>query len=170
MKVIFSYGKTVDAGEARLHAFEDVAKRYGIEVQNVPYEHDCPADERAKILLDVVKKQDKPEELILVGSSMGVYGSILASMTVPVLGMFLISPALFMYDVQEYRLTGSKHTAFVVGWQDRVIPRDKVLEYVKKEEAETHILSDDHHMAGSLNHLARLFDDFLSKVTADQKA
>ena len=32
MKVIFSYGKTVDAGEARLHAFESVAAKYGIEV------------------------------------------------------------------------------------------------------------------------------------------
>ena len=169
MKVIFSYGKTVDAGEARLHAFEAVAAKYGIEVENVPYDHDCPADERAAILLDVVKRQENPGELILVGSSMGCYGSILASMEVPVLGLFLISPALFMYKVNDYSLKGSRHTAFVVGWKDPVIPVPKVLDYVREEAAEVHVLADDHHMASSLDYLAGLFDLFLGRILSAEK-
>ena len=168
MKVIFSYGKTIDAGEARLHAFEAVAKKHGLTLVNIPYEHDCPADDRAKILLEAVKKEADPSSLILVGSSMGVYGSILASMQVPVLGMFLISPALFMYDVKEYSLKGSKHNTFVIGWKDPVIPVDKVLEYVQKEGVETHLLADDHHMVSSLDYLANLFDLFLRRILAEK--
>lgn len=169
MKVLFSYGKAIDAGEARLHAFETVARKYGIELENVPYEHDCPADDRAAILLDVVKRQSDPSSLILVGSSMGCYGSVLASMQVPVLGMFLISPALFMYKVNDYSLTGSKYTAFVLGGDDPVIPVDKVLDYVRSEKAEVHVLPEDHHMVSSVDYLAGLFDTFLSRIVAGQR-
>ena len=95
---------------------------------------------------------------------MGCYGSILASMQIPVLGMFLISPALFMYSVNDYSLKGSKHNAFVVGWSDPVIPVDKVLAYIRKEQAEVHVLADDHHMVSSLSCLAGLFDTFLARI------
>ena len=164
MKLIFSYGKRVEAGLERLKAFKEVAARHGMETGYVEYDFEASGDERAAKLLDIVKKEPDPSGLVLVGSSMGAYGSLLASMQVPVKGLFLISPALFMYDVRDYRLGGAEKTFFVVGWKDTVIPRDKVLDYVKSVNGELLVVDNDHLMFSSLPLLTALFDEFLTEL------
>ena len=164
MKLIFSYGKKVEPALDRLNAFKEVAASFGIGTEYVEYDFDSSPDERAAKLLDVVKAEPEPSELILAGSSMGAYGSLLASMQVPVKGLFLVSPALFMYERKEYNLRGAQKAEFVVGWKDAVIPVDKVLDYIKSEGAEVHIVDNDHLMFSSLPVLKALFREFLQEL------
>ena len=164
MKVIFSYGKKVEPGQERLKAFTEVARKFGAETVYVPYDFESPADERAAKLLEIVRREDDPQGLVLVGSSMGSYGALLASMQIPVAGLFLISPALFMYDVTQYRTDGARAVEMVVGWKDTVIPRDKVLAFAREQEIETLVVNNDHAMFDSLPTLTALFEDFLRRL------
>ena len=164
MKVLFSYGKKVEPALDRLNAFKEVASEFGIETVYVEYDFEQAPDDRAAKLLSAVKAERHPEELVLVGSSMGAYGSLLASMSVPVKALFLISPALFMYNVKEYSLKGAEKVEFVIGWKDAVIPLDKVLDYVRAENAEAHLVDNDHLMFDSLPTLKILYREFLRQL------
>ena len=169
MKLIFSYGKKVEPNLDKLKAFSSIAKEFGIQTQNVEYDFDQPADERAEKLLGVVKEAARSgEKLLLAGTSMGCYGSLLATREVAVAGCFLVSPALFMdaYAVKDYPLQGAGLVQMAIGWDDTVIPVDKVLAFAGEHKIETHLVKDTHPMPDSLEVLKALFRVFLEKVTA----
>ena len=166
-KIIFSYGKHVEPNHDKLNAFTEIAGSFDIAVRNVEYDFDSPADERAEKLLKIAQEEVAAgNELILCGTSMGCYGSLLVSQKVKTKGLFLISPAIFMpaYKIKDYPLNNAGLVQFVVGWNDTVIPVDEVEAFAKKQKIETHFVNDNHAMPDSLDVLKVLFEAFLRKL------
>lgn len=165
MKLIFSYGKKVEPNQSKFKTFSTIAKQYGIESIYAEYHFDDTADQRAEKLLTLAKKHSETS-LILVGLSMGAYASLVVSEKVNTQAIFLMSPALFMetYKVQNYNVSPTEIVEMVLGWEDVVIPFDKVFNFAKSEKIKLQILNDDHSLSGSLDTLESLFEKFLKSV------
>ena len=62
-------------------------------------------------------------EFLLAGIGMGAYVSLVAAQSFPPVGLFLVTPALFMpgYPVRTFR-TAAEHIEVVHGWGDLTVP------------------------------------------------
>lgn len=167
--LLFSYGKKVEPQHDKLNAFRGIAQQYGIETINIPYNFDDTADQRAQQLLDIANKY-KDNELIFVGLSMGGYASLLVSEKIPAKAMFLMSPALFMegYQVQNYDLSKTGKLQMIIGWEDTVVPLEKILNLAQSEKINLHTLKDNHALSTSLDTLTFLFNGFLQSIEIEQ--
>lgn len=123
-------------------------------------------DERVAKLVEHLRLQQGP--LILAGSSMGAYVSLAAARSLPVAGLFLVAPALY--------LPGYKHHVFsnlptvidlIHGWDDDVIPVENSIRFAKLHRVPLHVLPTDHRITGHIEPLRKLFVQFLGKFSGD---
>ncbi|MCP4187501.1 MAG: alpha/beta hydrolase [Gammaproteobacteria bacterium] len=163
MKLVFSHGMESGPRGYKINRLALVAERHNLDVESIDYTDTKDADVRVDRLVSVLKQE--PEPVILLGSSMGGYASVVASESVQTHAMFLLAPALYMpgFGKQEYA-SRSPHIEIVHGWADDVVPVDNVIRYARKTACCLHILSEDHSLNGSIEMIESLFDAFLVKV------
>ncbi len=161
--MVFSHGMESGPWGYKIKHLAPVARHHSLEVESIDYTDTRDADVRAERLISVLKQE--PEPVILLGSSMGGYASVVASETVEIHGMFLLAPALYIpgFGKQEYA-SNSPHTEIVHGWSDDVVPVGNVIRYAHETACYLHILSENHDLNGSIEVIERLFDAFLLKV------
>lgn len=165
MKVIFSHGKESGPWGSKIKALASLCEAKGFEVDSIDYSGILDPDERAEKLINILKNEH--DELILVGSSMGGYVSLVASQHIALKGLFLMAPALFIegYKNQEY-FPKTKNISVVHGWSDDIIPVDNSIRFSKDVTCSLHLIDGDHRLNSSLTALTNLFDLFLETCKA----
>jgi predicted alpha/beta hydrolase family esterase len=169
MHVIFSHGHLSSPDSLKIRELEPVAKKLGFETLAVDYRdlQDDPAA-RAERLIETIRQQAGPPTL--VGSSMGGWVSMNAAETVPVAGLFLMAPALYLEDrvpegvVPESYTPRCDRITVIHGWHDDIIPWQHSLRFAEANQAALHLLDSDHRLETALPQLKSVFTQFLREL------
>ena len=161
MKVIFSHGKESGPWGRKITKLAECATQGGFEVESIDYTATLDPDKRAKILHQQLQHESQP--LILVGSSMGGYVSVVNAMQHKLKGLFLMAPALYMpgYKIQDYAI--HCECEVVHGWSDDIIPVQHAIQFAHQNHATLHAIEGDHSLTAALPTVARLFEQFLAR-------
>ena len=172
--VVFSHGKESGPMGGKIKRLMAEAERYGLKTTSVDYRNCANADERAALLNETIKELDiPPQQLILVGSSMGGYVSTVVANSLPVAGLFLMAPALWMpseeYTVQTYQPRASK-VEIVHGINDETVPYENSIRFAtEQKETILHLVPDDHRLKASLDFLACQFRRFIEEMSFSEQ-
>lgn len=167
--ILFAHGKESGPWGSKIRHLAEIARGAGAEVLSPDYQDLPNPDERVARLLSL----DIPahDRLILVGSSMGGYVSVVASATLQPAGLFLMAPAFYMPGYAEQEPTPhADHTEVVFGRQDEVIPVHHGLRFAERHGARLHVLAADHRLSMVLEEVGELFALFLRRVLAETSA
>ena len=169
MNLVFSHGKESGPWGFKIKRLARLAEARGCEVDSIDY-RDCPdPDERVERLL--ARLRELPGDIILVGSSMGGYVSLVASASVSVAGLFLMAPALCLpgYRHQDYR-SQAAHIEIVHGWGDDIVPPQHSIDYARAAGCTLHLIPADHPLNSAIDTVESLFEQFLGHVLHSDNA
>ena len=163
MKVYFSHGKESGPWGTKIKRLAAIAMELGCDVDSIDYTDTMDPDIRVERLLTALNKEE--ESFVLVGSSMGGYVSLVASESVDAKAIFLMAPALYIptFKKQQYH-SKSQPIEIVHGWSDEVILAEHSIKYAKDADCTLHLISGDHALNDSIEVVANLFKQFLSKA------
>ncbi|GLQ30741.1 YqiA/YcfP family alpha/beta fold hydrolase [Litoribrevibacter albus] len=166
MKIYFAHGKESGPWGAKIKCLAKAAQNLGIKVESIDYSDLMNPEERVERLVEILKVESlktESDEVLLVGSSMGGYVSLVAAENVQVQGVFLLAPALYLegYKKQDYH--SNTNIVIVHGWSDEVIPPEHSIRYAKQADCTLHLISGDHRLNSSLDQVEALFLQFLSQ-------
>jgi pimeloyl-ACP methyl ester carboxylesterase len=163
MNLVFSHGKESGPWGFKIRRLAPIAEASGCMVDSIDY-RDCPdPDLRVERLLQSLTTA--PGDTILVGSSMGGYVSLVASASLPVAGLFLIAPALYMPGCRQQQYPSqAAHIEIVHGWSDDVIPAQHSIDFAGEADCDLHLVRGDHALNTSIETVAALFQGFLHRV------
>ncbi len=166
MKVIFSHGKESGPWGAKIKYLAGIAEQMGCQIDSIDYSDTLDPELRVEQLTGILSDDDP--EVLLVGSSMGGYVSLVAALEKPVKGIFLLAPAVGMpgYSVQDYPVLCQ--VTCVHGWQDEIIPAENIMAFAKQQNATLHLIPGDHRLNDSLKAVGVLFKQFLFERLTDQ--
>jgi predicted alpha/beta-hydrolase family hydrolase len=169
--VILSHGFGSDPEAHKTTACGKVAEALGWTAERPDYRaFDACADRsrlgdveaRVAHLLGVAKRCDGP--LVLAGSSLGAYVSARVSLEVPVVGLFLMAPPVWLEDY-DAALRGAKVPTWVVhGWNDELIPAAWVASWGQATQARTTFVPDGHRLDAHVDFCAQEFGRFLQAL------
>ncbi len=177
--VVFSHGKESGPWGSKIQALAGIAKRLDAEVISVDYrEHPAgvvhdqnavgEADRRVEQLLSLQPPEHR--KLVLVGSSMGGYVSTVASVRLPVDGLFLLAPAFYLPGYNNQDVTPrAKRTMIVHGWSDVVVPVQNSIRFARQHQCELYLLDGDHRLNAALPRIEPIFEMYLEQFIADAK-
>jgi alpha/beta superfamily hydrolase len=162
IKIIFSHGQESTPHGSKILAMSDLAIELGFTTCSIDYRGIKSPDDRVKFLLSQ-NLNDNDNEIILVGSSMGGYTSLVASKEIKTLGIFLLAPALYIenYDVHTYPT--QDNCEIVHGWDDDIIPFQNSVRYAQESKCSLHLINGDHRLNSSLSEVKSLFKAFLEQ-------
>ena len=140
-----------------------IAEQRSMEVESVDYTDTMDPGVRVDRLLAILEREDG--DCVLVGSSMGGYVALAASIEVPVRGVFLMAPALYIsgYEVQDYP-TRADNVDIVHGWNDDVIPPDNSIRFAREYGHRLHLVNGNHALSDVLEDVDQLFKLFLDQL------
>ncbi len=157
--VIFSHGKVTGPNSSRIKALSQIALRMGFEVESLNYRR-LPTHERVDKLNQYLDELRRP--YILVGTSMGGYVSAVSALSHDPLGIFLISPALYLDGYAEAEVEKlACPTTVVHGWNDDIVPVENVIRFAKSAAASLHIFAGGHRLRDKLSETESCFEQFL---------
>ena len=168
--VVFSHGKESGPMGSKIQRLMEEANRFGLKTISVDYRNCASASERVALLNDTLKQLDAPpQQVVLVGSSMGGYVSTVVANNLPVAGLFLMAPALWMpaeeYTIQSYQPLTSK-VEITHGFNDDVVPCENSIRFAREHEGTVlHLVPDDHRLRASLDFLACQFRRFIVELS-----
>jgi len=163
MKVIFSHGKESGPWGSKITAMAELAKSLGFSVDSIDYSDTMDPDVRANRLSKILQKETEP--IVLVGSSMGGYVSVVAAGAHEVEGVFVLAPALYIPGFKEQTYAPkTKRVEIVHGWSDEIVPHELSIRYARESDTTLHLIEGDHRLNDSLGEVLRLFESFLSKM------
>ena len=164
MKLIFSHGKESGPWGFKIKRLASIAEKRGCSVDSIDYRDCMDPDLRVERLLENLQQQPT-EDIILVGSSMGGYVSLVASASQPVAALFLMAPALCMPGAkQQHYSSKAAHIEIVHGWSDDVIPPQHSIDYAREASCCLHLVPGDHPLNTSIETVEAIFDSFLDKL------
>lgn len=161
MKIYFAHGKESGPWGSKIRCLAEVAKARGIGVKSIDYTDLMNPEKRVERLVETLKTET--DEVLLVGSSMGGYVSLVASEKVPVHGVFLLAPALYLEGYEQQSYISNSEVAIVHGWSDEVIPPENSVSYARQADCTLHLIPGDHRLNSSLDHVEALFRLFLTQ-------
>ena len=168
--VVFSHGKESGPMGSKIQRLMEEANRFGLKTISVDYRNCATASERVALLNDTLKQLDAPpQQVVLVGSSMGGYVSTVVANNLPVAGLFLMAPALWMpaeeYTIQSYLPLTSK-VEITHGFNDDVVPCENSIRFAREHEGTVlHLVPDDHRLRASRDFLACQFRRFIEELS-----
>ncbi|MEO6170336.1 MAG: hypothetical protein ABIO84_05315 [Lysobacter sp.] len=115
--------------------------------------------ERLQRLLALARSARERGPVVLAGSSLGAYISGLASLQVPVAGLFLMAPPIRMNA--EHPIDAAEVPLSIIhGWHDELIPPGEVVAWAGTRRARLLLVDDGHrltdHVAASATAFAAL--------------
>ncbi|RUR41268.1 YqiA/YcfP family alpha/beta fold hydrolase [Vreelandella populi] len=126
-----------------------------------------PSRRLEHLLATIAKRNDKPEECVLAGSSLGGWLSAAASAHHSVLGCFLLAPALGLPEYPQTSPTiAARLTHIIHGWQDDVVLPGPVIEHAQRQHLSLRMVDDDHRLHASLDTILSDFERFLAQCQA----
>jgi alpha/beta superfamily hydrolase len=161
--IIFSHGKESGPWGQKIKALSEIGQNFGAQVLSIDYTDLPDVSSRINRLLQTTLPSHK--HLILVGSSMGAYVSIIASRQLQPSGIFLMAPAVGITDYPELMPRSYEClTEVVMGWQDEVINVTSVFEWALLHNTNLHLVPADHRLSECNHQLNYYFTDFLQKI------
>lgn len=122
---------------------------------------DVPA--RLQRLLDLARTAAARGPLVLAGSSLGAYISGLASLQVPIAGLFLMAPPIRMGEAPELD-AAIVPTSVLHGWNDELIPAQHVVEWAHRRRARLLMVDDSHRLSAHVETSAQAFSELLRSL------
>lgn len=164
MHIVFNHGKESGPDGSKIRTLSGQAEALGHTTDSLDYT-DLPDDPEARVDRLATYLRAREEPVVAVGSSMGSYVAAVASMRVPVRGLFLLAPAFYLegFAVQDYQLRADAIT-LVHGWSDEIIPFQHSVYFGEHHGAEVHLLPGDHRLKDAMPRIQPLFDDFLKRL------
>ncbi len=164
MKLVFSHGKESGPWGFKIKRLASIAENRGCDVNSIDYRDCMDPDLRVERLLQNLREQT-PQDIILVGSSMGGYVSLVASISQPVAALFLMAPALYMPGAKHQHYSSqAAHIEIVHGWYDDEIPPQHSIDYARDADCSLHLVPGDHPLNTSIETVEAIFKDFLDGV------
>ncbi|WP_100639076.1 YqiA/YcfP family alpha/beta fold hydrolase [Marinobacter salexigens] len=165
--VFLSHGLESGPGGTKIQALKALAESFA-SVQAHAIDHRSTKDPAVRLtqMQDAIAASGAdPHNIILAGSSMGGWVCAQASEQTPVLGCFLLAPALAMegYPQSSPRIQ-AKHVQIIHGWDDDVVPPMPVIELARQQALPALILPDNHRLANSLQRITKEFRLFLARA------
>ena len=168
--IVFSHGKESGPLGNKIQRLMAVAEELGLKTISIDYRDCASADERVTLLNEYLDNLDCPlNQVVLVGSSMGGYVSMVVTNEQPVAGIFLMAPALWMtaeeYTVQSYH-PKTPRVEITHGVHDDIVPYENSIRFVKEHnDTILHLVPDDHRLKASHDFLACQFQRFLEDIS-----
>lgn len=162
MKIIFSHGKESGPWGSKIKRLAEIAISFECTVESIDYSDTLDPDKRVQRLCDALVRET--DDVVLVGSSMGGYVSLVASETYDTKGIFLLAPALYLegYQVQAYPT--HPNVEIVHGWSDDVIAPECSIRYAQHVQCPLHLIDGDHRLNSSLKRVESLFSQFMNSI------
>ncbi|WP_083007824.1 YqiA/YcfP family alpha/beta fold hydrolase [Halomonas sp. GT] len=164
MTVYLSHGLESGPGALKVQALKGVAEKFENCVPVVmDYRGLKEPQERLEHLLAVIdERNDTLANCVMAGSSLGGWLSAAVSAHEPVLGCFLLAPALGLPDYPQTSITlQAQHTHIIHGWRDDVVPPGPVIEHARCQRLSLRMIDDDHRLQNSLDTILSDFERFL---------
>lgn len=161
--VYFAHGKETGPEAAKIQYLAAIAKARGFHVESPDYSDLADPDERVERLLALAPVAS--ERLVLAGSSMGAYVSLVASAQLRPQGLYLLAPAIGLagYATQDPK-PHAEVSVVSHGWNDEIVPVENVIRFAQRYGIELHLLNSDHRLLTVLPLLGGLFELFLAAV------
>ncbi|RUR29062.1 YqiA/YcfP family alpha/beta fold hydrolase [Vreelandella nanhaiensis] len=174
MTVYLSHGLESGPDALKIQALKGIAEKLDdCEPVVMDYRGMAEPSKRLEhLLVTLAKRNDKPSECVLAGSSLGGWLSAAASAQHPVLGCFLLAPALGLPAYPQTSPTiQARLTHIIHGWQDDVVLPGPVIEHAQRQHLSLRMVDDDHRLHASLDTILSDFEHFLVQCqTLDQQA
>jgi predicted esterase len=169
LHVVFSHGKESGPSGTKIDRLTEVARRRGALVDSLDYRADkTPADRVVRL---VAHGRGLSAPLVLVGSSLGAYVTLVACRELRARALFLMAPAVFL-DAPGYEVSAfgelPRDVVVVHGWRDDVVPADNAIRFARAQRAELTLLDAEHRLSDdrSLAVLCERFDAQLARILA----
>ncbi|MEJ2519337.1 MAG: alpha/beta fold hydrolase [Desulfuromonadales bacterium] len=160
LTVIFAHGRESGPWGTKIRALARVAEAHGSRVVSRDDRGTRDPEQRAAAMIAEARLVEGP--LVLVGSSMGGYVAAMTAAAVPLAGLFLMAPAIGMPGyASPSPEPRTDRISIVHGWDDEVVPFDKVMAYARDRRAWLHIVPAGHTLVEQLDWLTHLFRIFL---------
>lgn len=158
------FSTKIKALKQAAEAFPDV-KAFAIDHRSTK----DPATRLEQMRSAMASESADPARTILAGSSMGGWVCAQTSALQPVLGCFLLAPALALpgYPQSSPRIQ-ARHTQIIHGWQDDIVPIMPVLQLAMSQNLPTLALPDGHRLIDSVPRVVAEFQTFLELCRSGQ--
>ena len=169
---ILSHGFESGPDAIKVTALADVAERLG-------WTHERPDFMDLDAKADVSRLGDVPARLqrlierattaaargpvVLAGSSLGAYISAIASLQVPVAGLFLMVPPTTMGPMPALD-AAAVPTTVVQAWHDDVVPAAGVIAWAQARSAQLLLVDDGHRLERHVEASAQAFERLLRQL------
>lgn len=161
--VVFSHGKEGTPDGSKIRRLSAVASANGCQVLSLDYRNISSPEQRTAHLLETLKNISTP--LLLVGSSMGAYSSIVASQQLKPQGLFLLAPALYLEGYQQQEpIPVAKLTTIIHGWHDEIVPVTNAINFAQQHHTRLHLVSADHRLLSAMDIIENIFAMFLREI------
>jgi alpha/beta superfamily hydrolase len=165
--IFLSHGLESGPGSTKIQAMKAEAETF-LNVQAHAIDHRSskdPATRLAQMRDAMTSVSARPEKTILAGSSMGGWVCAQTSSVTPVLGCFLLAPALALPRYPESSpLIRAKQVQIIHGWHDDVVPAMPVITLAREQSLPVLVLADGHRLERSLDRVIEEFRAFLIRV------
>tara|TARA_B110001452_G_C15108931_1_gene386568 strand:- start:100 stop:597 length:498 start_codon:yes stop_codon:yes gene_type:complete len=162
MKIIFSHGKESGPWGSKIKRLAEVATSFECTVKSIDYSDTLDPDKRVQRLKAALAIET--DDVVLVGSSMGGYVSLVASDAFDIKGIFLLAPALYIEEYQIQTYPSHSNVEIVHGWSDDVIMPEHSIRYAQSTRCNLHLIDGDHRLNSSLECVESLFAQFLART------
>ncbi|HET8799557.1 MAG TPA: YqiA/YcfP family alpha/beta fold hydrolase [Marinobacter sp.] len=162
--VFLSHGLESGPGSTKIQAMKAEAETFdGVQAHAIDHRSTKDPIARLAQMHDAVSRTGaRPENTILAGSSMGGWVCAQTSSDTPVLGCFLLAPALAMTNYpQSSPVIRARHCQIIHGWNDDVVPVMPVLELARQQGISALVLADGHRLEHSVARVVSEFRLFL---------
>jgi len=169
--VFLSHGLESGPGSTKIQAMKAVAEEYpGVVAEAVDHRSSKDPTTRLKQMQAAMERVGAdPQRTVLAGSSMGGWVCAQTSAMNPVLGCFLLAPALALVGYpQSTPQICATFSQIIHGWEDDVVPVMPVLELAQQQGISVLVLNDGHRLENSVQRITREFERFLKTCLEDR--
>jgi len=163
-KVCFNHGQESGPWGTKIRHLADLATARDWAVESLDYQGMADPLARAAKLAAYCQQLDTPP--VLAGSSMGGFVALHVAAQMPVRGLFLLAPALFLPGYEEH-LPATPPTCpiFIVhGWGDDVVPCAGSHRFAQATRSRLLLLDGDHRLTAQIDRVGAAFDQFLAEL------
>lgn len=165
--VFLSHGLESGPGSTKIQAMKAAAEDVpGVIAEAVDHRSSKdPATRLTQMRHAMAQAGAVPQRTILAGSSMGGWVCAQTSSEQPVLGCFLLAPALALPDYpQSSPRIVADHAQIIHGWDDDVVPVMPVIALAQQQALPILMLADGHRLEHSLDRVVAEFRQFLIRA------
>jgi predicted alpha/beta-hydrolase family hydrolase len=167
--IILSHGSDSGPDATKVSALAQVAESMGWSTERPDYREDDALGHAGSVAPRIARLHQRiaacGKPPVLVGSSMGAFVSGLASLELPVAGLFLLAtPALIPGSDYAFDVRLDVPALLIHGWQDDVCPLDEVYEFAGRRQLPLLVVDDDHRLAAHVDAIGRQFGLFLEQL------